>query len=157
MNKGLLIRGGFAILFVSLTAACIAYPNLAVNEKTRLLTEFVGSYFLPFLGIVVTVTLSSVTKLHLEVNRLEYQKKRHFPQTKKSIRRSGYSLVISLFIGFLLVIAAPFIDHDPMWLSLLSVWAMLIILFNILILWDLTKAILTIPSNLEAGDTNHVS
>lgn len=150
MSKPLIVFIAFAI---SATIAAIAisahYPNFIAEEKDKFLTEFVRSYFLPFLGFVVTITLTSVTSLHLEVNRLEDRKGQSFPKTKRSICLSGFSLIISLFIGLAIVISELFIGHDdPICSSLLFVWAVLVILFDICVLWDLTKAIFTIPSNL---------
>ena len=158
MSKPLIIFTVFAILVtIAAVATSAYYPNFIAEEKNEFLTEFIRSYFLPFLGIVVTITLTSVTSLHLEVNRLEDRRAQSFPQTKRSIRRSGFSLIISLLVGLVIVVSELFIGRYPTWSSLLFVWAVLVILFDICVLWDLTKAILTIPSSLESGDSDRAS
>ena len=126
-----------------------------MSDGNGFLRGFVNHELLAFLGVVVTITLASATNLHLELNKLEQEKgKRGFPQTRASIKRSAVALITMLVIAVVLTVAKPLVMlPDPHQLqiaqSLFNGAALLIVLFNVLVLIDLTQSAFLIGPNLK--------
>lgn len=131
---------------VALVVTSVYAPDILSDKGNGFLAGFVNHELLAFLGVVVTITLASAANLHLELNKLEDQVGRQFPKTRRSIRLSAYSLIALLFVGFVIVLIKPFMNHNEILSSLLNSAAVIIIIFDIFILIDLTTAILSIPS-----------
>lgn len=126
-------------------------PDWLGDESNGFLAGFVNHELLAFLGVVVTITLASAANLHLELNKLEDAVGRKFPLTRRSIRLSSYSLIVLLAIGFAIVATKPLVSENQ---TLAAAWnsaAIVLIVFNIFVLVDLTRAILAVPSETEAS------
>lgn len=128
---------------ITATAAWIVLSVAApwvLSDQNGFLKDFVGSEMLGFLGVVVTITLASTATLHFELNRLEtVAQKRGFPKTRLALRRSAMWLIGMLFIAVALSVAKPWIGSSNIATSMANGGALLIVLFNILVLIDLTQ------------------
>lgn len=126
----------------------------AMSDYNAFLKNFVNHELLAFLGVVVTITLASATNLHLELNKLEEAAgKRKFPKTRASIRRSSVSMITMLVIAVVVTVAKPLVivpdwHQQQIASSFFNGAALLIVLFNILVLVDLTHAALGLGPNL---------
>tara|TARA_B100001939_G_C16651448_1_gene491961 strand:- start:124 stop:585 length:462 start_codon:yes stop_codon:yes gene_type:complete len=124
-----------------------------LSDENGFLKGFVNHEFLNFLGVVVTITLASTANLHLELNKFEERvKKRIFVNTRNSVKRSAYWMISMLLIALLLVVSKPLIvSVTPSLIasSLLNGGALLIILFNVLILIDLCQTAFKLEPNFD--------
>lgn len=119
----------------------VAAPWALGDTQNSFLKNFVNHEMLSFLGVVVTITLASAASLHLELNKLEEQAKaRIFFNTRHRIHQSAYALILGLIAGVALVTAKPLMGTTDTATSFVNGAALLIILFNVLVLTDLTKA-----------------
>ena len=134
-----------ALLTISLTA-----PWALGDTQNTFLKNFVNHEMLGFLGVVVTITLASAASLHLELNKLEETvNARVFTKTRQRIHLSAYALIWALVLAIGLVIAKPLFGDSDMATSLANSAAILIILANVLVLVDLTKATFSLEPNLK--------
>jgi hypothetical protein len=126
-----------------------------MSDGNVFLKGFVNHELLAFLGVVVTITLASATNLHLELNKLEEQEQRlGFTGTRAAIKRSAISLVTMLMIAIVLTVAKPLVvlpdpHQQQIGQSLFNGAALLIVLFNVLVLIDLTQAAFGLKPNIK--------
>lgn len=138
--------------FIVATAAwltiSIATPWV-LSDNNTFLRGFVNHELLAFLGVLVTITLGSAAHLHLSLNQLEERAMEAgidgsslFP-TRQSLRQSAYWLVGMLVSSIVLVITKPLVlqamPSSERAGALLNGAAVLILLFSVLLLIDLTQ------------------
>lgn len=120
-----------------------------LSDQNRFLKDFVGSDLLSLLGVIVTITLASAASLHFELNRLEEAAgKCGFPRTRAAIRQSANWLIGLLLFALVLIVAKPLIGQGDVATSLVNGGALLIVLFNVLVLIDLTQIAFKIGPDL---------
>lgn len=128
------------LLSISFTA-----PYL-LDDSNAFLASFVNHELLATLGFIVAVTLASAASVHFELNKLEDATGKLFLRTRKSLKRSAYSLVV-LFAGAgLIVIIKPLLPEPPFNRAVANSLAIGIIYFNLSVLLDLTRTVFKIPS-----------
>lgn len=135
---------------VAAVAICVsvAMPSV-LSDANGFLKDFVGSQLLGFLGVVVTITLASAANLHFELNKLEVdQKKRGFVKTRAAIQQSAAWLIGLLVLAIALLVIKSSLGSDPTAQSLANSGALLIVLFNVLVLIDLTQMAFQIGPDL---------
>lgn len=142
--------------FISATAVWLALSFCApwvLSDKNSFLKGFVTHELLGFLGVIVTITLASTANLHLELNKLEEQiKKRVFNKTRCAIRRSAYWLIGMILIAIVIAVSKPLVvsnDEQMIAASLFNGAALLIVLFNILVLIDLVQIAFKLEPKLD--------
>lgn len=132
-----------------LLAISFCQPYL-LNDRNSFLKEFISEQLLATLGIILTVTLASAASLHLELNKLEDQTNKKFTRTRRSVRRSAYSLLALFAAATLLVIVKPLLPSPPPYnAAVANTFAILILYFNLSVLYDLTRTVFAIPSISE--------
>ncbi|AJP70985.1 hypothetical protein TS85_02820 [Sphingomonas hengshuiensis] len=120
-----------------------------MSDKNPFLREFVGADMLSFLGVVVTITLASTANLHFEFNKMEEAAgSAGFPKTRLRLRQSAYWLIGMLLIALALIVAKPWFGPSDVATSLANGAALLIVLFNLLVLIDITQMAFTISPKL---------
>ncbi|MXP42532.1 hypothetical protein GRI75_12865 [Altererythrobacter soli] len=126
----------FAWLLVSLR-----HPDL-LSDRNTFLKSLVGPDLLAVLGIMVTIALGSAANIHFELNKLEERAKSKgsFPKARRALHRSAYSLIL-LFVAavVLLVVKGDLSASQSAQQSLVNGGALLIVLFNALVLFDITR------------------
>jgi len=133
-----------AYIIVSLCAPWV------LSDHNIFLKEFVNHEFLNLLGIIVAITLASAANLHLEFNKIEDTVGRAFlSRTRNSVKRSVSWLIGGFSFGFLLVVAKPLLPPVETSTALINGIAVLIVIFNILILIDLTQLVFKIRPMFE--------
>lgn len=120
-------------------------PQL-LDDRNDFLKSFVNHELLATLGFIMAVTLASAASLHLELNKIEDQTTKKFVRTRKSIRRSGYSLLVVFAIAGILVIVKPLLPSPEYNAAMANSIAILLLFFNLSVLYDLTMTVFKIPS-----------
>ncbi len=139
-------------------ARCVFISSIAVyftvsvsapwvfSDNNTFLREFVNHEFMNLLGVIVAITLASAANLHLQFNQIEDSVKRTILiKTRIAIKRSAFWLIGLFSLGFLLVMIKPLLPTNEISMSLVNGAAILIVIFNILVLTDLTQLAFNIP------------
>lgn len=121
------------------------HPNL-LNDNNGFLESFVNHELLATLGFIVAVTLASAASLHLELNRLEDETGVAFSRTRSSIRKCAYSLLALLVGAVVLVVTKPILWGGYYESAFANSAAILIIVFNLFVLYALTRTVFAIPT-----------
>lgn len=143
------------------TALCSIICSLAIwiilslatpwvlSDSNSFLKGFVNHELLAFLGVVVTITLASATSLHFELNKLEsVAQKRFFSGTRSRVQTSAYSLIGMLLVALFIVVAKPWVGPSDVAISFVNGAALLIVIFNIFVLVDLTRTAFKITAHV---------
>lgn len=111
--------------------------------------DFLSDKLLSFLGVIVTITLASIANLHLELNKIEQAAgRRGFPKTRLRLRQSAAWMIAMLLIAVALDVVKPLVSAGEAMASLLNGAGILIVIFNVLILIDITQMVFEIEPNL---------
>lgn len=117
-----------------------------LDDRNIFLKKFVGEGLLSTLGFILTVTLASSASLHLELNKIQDATGKTFDRTRKSIRRSAYSLMTIFGAAAILVVVKPLLPEVPYNIATANSLAILFIYFNLSVLYDLTRTVFKIPA-----------
>jgi hypothetical protein len=125
-----------------------------LSDQNTFLKNFVSHEVLNVLGVIMTITLASTANLHLELNRIENAvKKPILNKTRAAVKHSAFSMIICFALAVVAVVVKPHLPKTEIAISLVNGSALLIVLFNILVLADLTKLAFSIrPLYQELSD-----
>jgi hypothetical protein len=135
----------------------IVAPTL-LSDDNGFLKGFVGHELLALLGVILAITLASAAQLHLTLNSIEerFNRPNSFVATRNGIR-SAVHWLLGLFVAALgLVVLKPCLALQTWMQSLANGLALLIVLWNILILISLTEAVFGLTA-LTNGDTKEAT
>jgi len=129
-------------------AVAAARPDW-ISDQNSFLKGFIGQEILNLLGVILAITLASIANIHLEFNKIEERyKKRGLTKSRANLRLSS-SFLIGLFVAALvLVTAKPLVINGPVSEGLVNMACMLVLIWHILILLDLTKLVFYIEPDL---------
>lgn len=132
------------VLFGVYISVALSAPWV-LSDCNGFLKIFVGYPLLNLLGIIVAITSASSVNLHFELNKIENELKSEFlTPTRLAVKRSVISLILLFSFGFLLVITKPSVPINEISYALINGLAVLIVIFNILVLIDLTQLVFKI-------------
>jgi hypothetical protein len=125
-----------------------------LSDQNTFLKNFVSHEVLNVLGVIMTITLASAANLHLELNRIENAVRRPIlNKTREAVKQSAFSMIICFAFAVVAVVVKPHLPKTEIAISLVNGSALLIVLFNILVLTDLTKLAFSIrPIYKELSD-----
>ena len=135
-------------LFIVTTASVVVVSLCSpwvLSDNNDFLRGFVNHELLSFLGVLVTITLASAANLHLSLNQLEENgigSDDALAPSRASIKKSAYSLVVVMILAVVLVVAKPLVVRgaaSEVAAALFNGIAILLVLFGVLVLGDLTK------------------
>lgn len=135
------------ILSVATIGASFCAPH--VLAKNEFLRNFVNHELLNILAVIVTITLASISHLHLAFNKIEEDAQREVLQeARKEIRDSAYWL-IGLLLGtiVLLIVRSNVLEIEGL-VSFFNGLAVIILVLNILILLDIVCTTLVLGPKL---------
>lgn len=153
------------IFFLSIvTLAMIsAFKPEFLSDNNTFLSHFVNHEYLALLGIFVTITLASVANIHFEFNRIEdVLRRRALKKTREKVNCSALSLIVVFGIALVVVVAKPLLGACDLTQALVNSIALSTIMFNILVMADITMLIQKIPPmftirEAEQGEINHAA
>lgn len=129
-----------------LIATSICHPYYLSDAGNSFFREFVTHEMLAVLGVIVTITLASSASIHLELNKLEERDAGSFPEARKAVKMSSLALVYAFAVAFVLVMAKPWVGDNQHATAVMNSLSILIFLFSLAIMTDLTMAIFRIPA-----------
>jgi hypothetical protein len=123
-----------------------------LGDDNRFMKDFLSDKILSFLGVIVTITLASIANLHLELNKIEQAAgRRGFPKARLRLRQSAAWMIAMLLIAVALDVVKPLVNAGEVAASLLNGASLLIVIFNVLILIDISQMVFQIEPNLPSG------
>lgn len=133
-----------------LTVLSVATPWV-LDSHNLILDAFISQGgLLSFLGVLVTITLASAANLHLELSKMEQRiKKEVFQKTRCAIKKSSYWLIIMLVFAIILISVKSLAAESDIYLALVNSGCLIILVFNILVLSDITQTIYAIRPNFD--------
>lgn len=140
-------------LFICVAAVClissISAPSL-LSDQNAFLRDFVNHEFLNLLGVIVAITLASSANLHLEFNKIEEHAGRAvLTSTRGAVKRSAGWLIAVFCLAFFISLIKPLLPDSEVAMSLVNSIVILIFLFNILVLIDLTRLVFRIEPEFD--------
>lgn len=134
-------------------ALSVAAPWV-LSDKNEFLRHFIGGDLLNVLGVILAITLASAANLHLEFNNIENLVKKTFlGRTRTAVKKSAFSLIILFVIAVVTVVVKPLLNQSDITMSIVNGLCLLVILFNVLVLTDLTALVFRIePLHKVVGE-----
>ena len=151
MNKTISVCA--LVVFAGVIAAvCAGTPDL-LADSNPFLKDFVGSQFLGILGVILAITLASSAQLHLAFNQIEEKfRAEGLTKTRASVRGDTYALIFLFLIAIVLVVAKAALAVAPWSQSAFNGAALLVLLWNALLLASLTRTVFKIPPIFDPHD-----
>jgi len=132
----------FACLMVGLSICSPA--SLSGNE---FLLSFMGGHALSLVSVIVTVTLVSITQVHLEYTRVERRlKEKAFGKARQSVNASAICLIFSLLVTLVLMIIGPTTVEFSVPRALIISGLIWITLLCALIMWSIIHVVTVLAS-----------
>ncbi len=153
MNK-IVARCIFIVAIGMWVVLSVAAPWV-LGDKNTFLKNFVNQEFLNVLGVFVAITLASTANLHLEFNNIEYAVRKTFlTGTRAAVKRSAFSMIVIFVLAVVVVVVKPLVDsNSEIAMSFMNGLALLLVLFNMLVLTDLTQLVFRIePLHKMTGE-----
>lgn len=145
----------YCILIVAagvVIALAAAAPSVLSDQNT-FLKDFAGKGLLDVLGVILAITLASAGNLHLSLNQIEERHNRHgFERTRRSIRMAASFLIGLFLIAVMLMVTKAQLGQSPWSQSLFNGFALIILLWNVLLLVSLTQVAFAIKAEIVEGD-----
>jgi len=143
---------GFCALICAATIVIVlaSYNPAAISDKNDFLHHFVNQELLGLLGIIMTITLASIASLHLEFNKIEEKfKRRGLTKSRHGVMQNAYCLIGLFFISVVIVVTKPIAAHTETTEAIFNGAALIVLLWNILILIEITQTAFAIQPIIE--------
>ena len=116
-----------------------------LSDNNSFLRDFVNHELLNVLGLFFAITLASSANLHLEFNKMEQDAGRRFLSKTRLRVRASISMIIGCFaLAIFTVIVKPLVPQSEIFIAFVNGFALILVLFNVLILADLTRLVFKI-------------
>lgn len=133
------------IVFLGTVVALSASVPDVLSDANGFLHSFVGEELLNTLFVIVSISLASISQLHLTFNRMEREAGRKFlVRTRRGIQQAAYFLIALLAAAIVLVVVKPLVATHPWSQSVANGLALLILLWNVLLLISVTQTVFAI-------------
>lgn len=142
---------GGALLLALLACA----PQWLGNSNT-FLENFVNHEYINTLGVILAITLASLSQVHLSLNRIEERRKGRvsLSSARNEIKSSAAWMIVLFVAGVLLVVAKPIVGAGERGEGFFNGCALLVLGLNVLILLDVTLAVFDIKPEIGDDDAD---
>ena len=130
-------------LFIALS---VCTPELL--SKNLFLKDFVNHEYINVLSVIVTVSLVSVTQIHLEYSRLERRFiVKVFEEARKTINLGALLLTSMLVLSFVISFIRAELIHSPVSVSLVHSISLITVLICVFVMYDLVRTVYVLASD----------
>lgn len=121
---------------------CASYTAPESMAQNAFLLEFVNHEYINVVAVIVTVSLVSVTQIHLEYSRIERRfETRVFQEAREEINLGAVILTSMLVLAFVIsFVRAEVLDNDFL-LSLTHSATLLTVVVSIFIMYDFVRTV----------------
>jgi len=146
--------------FISLIVLAGLFVGVSICDPKLLarngfLDEFVNHEYINVLAVIVTVSLVSVTQIHLEYSRIERRfDVRVFAEARRTINLGALLLTGMLLLAFVIsfVRALTMVNENDVFLSLVHSSALLTVVTAVFIMYDLVRVVYVLASDEPIGE-----
>lgn len=140
----LIVACGIVIAFA------ICAPT-AISDQNGFLKGFVSSDLLNVLGVILAITLASAAQLHLTFNGIEerYHRKGGLTKTRAGVHSAARWLIALFAAAVALVVGKPYVVGTYWLETLFNGAAVILVLWNVLLLISLTQTIFRIEADVR--------
>jgi hypothetical protein len=119
------------------------YAPWLLRDRNSFLRDFVNHEFLNLLGVILAITLASTAQLHLTLNQIEekYKQVGGMTRTRAGVHSDAHWLIGLFVAGVIVVVIKPMVGSELWQQSLFNGAAILIIIWDVLILISVTRTI----------------
>lgn len=87
-----------------------------LNDKNEFFKDFGGYNLITTLGIIITINISLITSLLLEIKKIEDSKGAPvFRETRKSLKHDSYAMIIIIILSLILPIIKLALPAESYW------------------------------------------
>ena len=126
----------FALVLVLLA---LVNPDI-LSDKNAFLKDFLDNDLLSTLGFIVALSEASAVNIYMKVSEIERYRGIRAPRSKRAIIFSAYSLIFAFGAAVFLVVAKAAGPNVSGWHIICNVGALLIVYFNLSVIYDLMRA-----------------
>ncbi|HTV30936.1 MAG TPA: hypothetical protein VMF32_24590 [Xanthobacteraceae bacterium] len=139
------------IVAAGIVIGCAINAPTLLNDDNKFLRDFVNYELLGVMVVILTITLASIGQLHLEFNRIEerYKKRNALIKSRQGVKMAAYFLIFLFLAAVLLVTLKPLLGKADWSITLFNGFGLIILLWNILILLELTITTFSIPPHID--------
>jgi hypothetical protein len=143
----------YVVLALSITIViicAIVVPDL-LSDSNTFFHAFVNHELLAVLGVILAITLASTAQIHLEFNKIEerYKRENALLRARREVRSSAFFLIFLFLMAVFIVVTKPMLAHTPWSQTLFNGASIIIIVWDVLILIDLTMTIFGITPLID--------
>lgn len=137
----------FSFLMLVVT---IVKPDI-LSDHNAFLLGFVNHELLAVLGVILAITLASTAQLHLTFNQIEesYRNKGGLSRSRRRVHSAAYCLISLFLVAVLIVVVKPLLGITDWSQALFNGAALLILIWNILILISITQTTFWIEPHIK--------
>lgn len=140
------------IIFTAVSLVLVAARPEWVSDQNSFLKNFVNHEYVNILGVILAITLASVSNLHLEFNKIEERYRRVFLyKSRLNLKKGGYWLIGLFIAGLVIVVVKPLVPGGPTGEGIANMAALLTLLWQVLILISITQLVFAIPADITKG------
>ncbi|KIC43134.1 hypothetical protein RA27_07455 [Ruegeria sp. ANG-R] len=145
------------IVAVGVSICLIAYRPDWLSDNNEFLKNFVNHEYLNILGVILAITLASLSQLHLSLSKLKSRiGDDGLDEIKAEIKSSAAWLIGGFLLGLVAVILKPLIVFGASGEAAVNAFSMIVLLFYILVLSDITLSVFDIDFEPISDDDTKV-
>jgi polyferredoxin len=135
------------IVAVAIVIMCAIGAPDVLSDSNKFLEGFVNHELLAVQAVILSITLASTAQIHLEFNKIEerYKRQNALIKTRQNVRTGAMFLIFLFLLAVVIVVAKPLLAHAPWSEALFNGAAIVVLVWNVLILADLTLTVFGIP------------
>jgi hypothetical protein len=139
---------GYFVLGISLALVAILaiFRPSTLSDHNLFLAGFVTHELLSILGVILAITIASAGQLHLTLNEVErlYKSPGAFNKTRRGVHSAAYVLIGLFLAALAVVLIKPLVPSAEWSQSIFNGLAVVILIWNALILISITQTIFAI-------------
>lgn len=141
------------VVSVGVSVCLVAYRPDWIGDQNQFLRDFVNHEYLNILGVILAITLASLSQLHLALGRLQGKLGADgLADIRAEIKSSAVWLILGFILGLLAIILKPLIIFGEAGAASINAFCMIILLFYILILADITLSVFDIDFDDDSNE-----
>lgn len=131
-------------MVLSLNEISLIYPY-SLSDRNSFLQKFVGGNFLSVLGFMISLSMGSAINTNFKINEYEEKSGSTLNATRKAIKLSGVSLIVSFLFAVALAVVKPIFQGVEMTEARFNSAAIVLMYIDIAIMYDLFLTSMAIP------------
>jgi hypothetical protein len=133
---------------------CAIGAPAILSDANKFLREFVNHELLAVMAVILAITLASTAQLHLEFNKIEerFKRKNALLRSRQGVRSAAFFLILLFLLAIVLVTLKPLLDQSEWAQALFNGFGLLVLLWDVLILIELTMTIFGISPIIDDED-----